>query len=72
MFDWLFGSSMVYVLICCGENAVPIAKYKNETDCLIAQHEIIDWSIKSQDLAPDMRGKFIFNACIKADRLISR
>ena len=72
MFDWLLSSSMIYVLICCGENAVPIAKFKDEIDCLRAKNEIIHSHRESEDMAPNTRGKFVFNACIKAERLISR
>ena len=72
MFDWLLSSSMIYVLICCGENAVPIAKYKNEIDCLNAQTEIIDWSRKARATAAGQKDNFIFNVCIKAERVISR
>ena len=72
MFDWLLSSSMIYVLKCCGENAVPIAKYHKDIDCIKAQQEIIDWSRLSKGTRAGEKDNFIFRACIKAERLISR
>ena len=72
MLDWVFGSSMVWVLLCCGDNAVPIAKYKEAIDCHNAQKEIMDWSRISKASKAGEKDNTVFNACIKVERLIGR
>lgn len=66
--DWIFGTSIVWVLLCCGENAVPIAKYKDQSDCVNARREI---NLDSRAARGD-KDSYIFSSCIKVEKLISR
>ena len=72
MLDWLFGSSMVWVLLCCGDNAVPIAKYKNNNDCVNAQLSIISDSRHARGNFDEEKVSYTFSSCIPVEKLISR
>ena len=72
MLDWVFGSSMVWVLLCCGDNAAPIAKYKDQGDCVINQMRIDNDSRKVRGTNKSIDDSLIFSSCIKAENLLSR
>ena len=72
MFDWIFGTSMVWVLLCCGENAVPIAKYKDQGDCVTNQMRINTDSRRARGDHKSIDDSVVFSSCIQAEKLISR